>query len=437
MQKVQNAAIIRGMKIKAFFVSALFLLLAASFSQTAHVRFKMDSDLNPQFFSEPVIPAQEFAEAALTASGAGQEKRRLLMQRLDALWQSLSARLEKSGAPEENAEKILSFMYEKILSKYNFDQTRLDQALESGVYNCVSSAVLFMHFSKRAGIPVLAVETPRHAFCVIFDGEKKIDVETTNPYGVNPGKKRTTDLGSGRTKYITVPAKDYAGRHQVDDRRAIGMIYNNRIVQLQKKKLDAQTVGLAVDSYFVQGKSQVSKNDLELCVSNAAANLSNAGKELEAINLLESAEKEFGQSQRWTKSIFNCRRNHVLKLVKELPFEEGLSAAKENREKLLPADYAELKEYAWLLGAQKAGEKMDWPLAVQIAERGLKDFPQSKKLLNCRNIFTNNYAADFHNAAADLFNSGKKGEAVEKIKEGLKVLPQNKILLSDLDRMSR
>ena len=156
-----------------------------------------------------------------------------------------------------------------------------------------------------------------------------------------------------------------------------------------------------------------------------------------SISLLEEAQERFGPSEYWTRRLQNFRHNLVLEKVKSLPLEEGLAETDKNKALLTEKDWAELKEYAWLLGAQKAGEKMDWPLAVQIAERGLKDFPQSKKLLNCKNIFTNNYAADFHNAAADLFNSGKKGEAVEKIKEGLKVLPQNKILLSDLDRMSR
>ena len=438
LRQGEKRAKIKSMKAKRpalFFAIALLLLSAPSLqAQKFEPRFKSDSRLDAEIFELPEIDAQKLARAALVASGADEDQTERHLKALDSLWAELSPRLKGAGL-EEGAEKILSFMYEKILRKYNFDQTRVDQAMDTGVYNCVSSAILFMYFCKRADIPVCAVETPRHAFCVIFTEDGPVDVETTNPYGVNPGKKRGQNLGGGKTQWITVPAKDYAGRHQVDDRRAIGMVYNNRIVQLQKKRLNAQSVGLAVDAYEVQGKSVLARSDLELCVGNAASDLISAAREEEAIGFLKDAEERFGPCENWSKKIQTAFHNLLLKKANGLPYKEALAEMDANKGNLLPRDFVELKEYVYLLNSQKAGQAHEWQKAIAIAQEGLAEFPQSKRLLNFKNVFTQNWAADFHNAAANLFNAGKKDEAVAKIKEGLSALPQNKILLSDLEKM--
>ena len=404
-------------------------------TQAQGVRFEPDSRLDKSVFGEQQIPPQKFARAALVAGGADQAQTERRIKELDALWSELSPQLKGAGNEEEDAEKILSFIYEKIFRKYNFDQTRVDEAMESGVYNCVSSSIIFMYFCKRADIPVCAEETPQHAFCAIYAGDKKIDVETTNPYGVNPGKKRGQDLGGGMTQWITVPAKNYSGRHQVDDRRVIGMVYNNLIVQLQKKKRNAETIGLAVDAYEVQGHSGLSRNNLEQCVLNAAADCSIAGKEEQAISLLMEAEERFGPSPNFSKRIQTSWHNLLLQKTNALPYKEALAELDANKKNLAPRDYADLKEYAYLANGQKAAQAQRWPEAIKIAQEGLAEFPQSKRLLNYKNVFSQNYAIEFHNAAADLFNAGKKDEAVAKIKEGLSALPQNKILLSDLEKM--
>ena len=423
---------------KLFLCSALCFFAAAFFSaQAFEVRLEPDPRLDQSVFGAAEIPAEPFIRAALLASGADSEVADKLAARLESLWRELSSELSEGESVEERADKILFFIYQKILSKYDFYQTRVDLAMESGVYNCVSSAIIFMYFCKAAGIPVVANETPRHAFCSIFQDGKTVDVETTNPYGVNPGKKRGQNLSNGRTQYITVPAKDYSGRHQVDDRRAVGMIYCNRISALQKKKRDDQTVGLAVDAYEVQGHSPVSRSELDICVGNASNILTKAEREGEAIAFLKKAEEIFGPSQNWTKRIATNYYNLTLGKIKKDPLGEGLSSLEENKESLSKKDFDDLKEYAYLTAAQLAANKRDWRSAIKTALSGLAELPQSKRLQNNKNVYEQNVAIDFHNEAADLFNSGDREGALQKIKQGLEELPGNKILLNDLSKMSR
>lgn len=425
------------MKRRTLIFCAALALFGQAFCGPLEIRFEADKRLDSSIFEAREISAEPFARAALLAGGSSEKEIEERMEELDSLWEKLDARLEPIAGAEERADAILFFIHEEILSKYNFYQTRVDEALESGVYNCVSSAILFWYFAKRAAIPVCACETPRHAFCMIFDENGGIDVETTNPYGVNPGKKRGQDLGGGKKQWITVPAKDYAGRRQVDDRRVIGMVYNNLIVQLQKKKQNAQSVGLAVDAYEVQGRSNASRNDLEICVLNAAGDLSAAGKEEEALELVLKARETFGPSPNWEKRLKVSRHNLALANVNRLPFEEALEAVDKDRESLGEESFAELKEYAYLLNEQKLSKKSDWPGALKIIKMGLEEFPKSQKLLRHQSILMQNYAIDFHNEAADLYNAGKTEEAVAAVRRGLEAVPGNKILLGDLEKMSR
>jgi len=425
------------MKARILFAALFAAFITFPAAQAFEVRLEPDPRLDQSVFVAAEIPAEPFIRAAILASGADSESVDKNAARLESLWRELSSDMGESESVEERAGKILFFIYEKLLSKYDFYQTRVDLAIESGVYNCVSSAIIFMYFCKAAGIPVVANETPRHAFCSIFQDGKAVDVETTNPYGVNPGKKRGQNLSNGRTQYITVPAKDYSGRHQVDDRRAVGMIYCNRISALQKKKRDDQTVGLAVDAYEVQGHSPVSRSELDICVGNASNILTKAEREGEAIAFLKKAEEIFGPSQNWTKRIATNYYNLTLGKIKKDPLGEGLSSLEENKESLSKKDFDDLKEYAYLTAAQLAANKRDWRSAIKTALSGLAELPQSKRLQNNKNVYEQNAAIDFHNEAADLFNSGDKAAALQKIKQGLEELPGNKILLNDLSKMSR
>ena len=243
-------------------------------------------------------------------------------------------------------------------------------------------------------------------------------------------------LGGGKSQWITVPAKNYSGRRQVDDRRTVAMVYNNRISQLQRKKQDAQTVGLAVDAYELQGHSAVSRNDLELCVGNVSALLTREGREEEAVAFLRKAQEAFGSCDSWTKKISNNYYNWALKKIKTEGLEESWAFLDENKENFSQKDFAELKEAACLTAAASAAGKRDWKAAIAIVDQGLKELGQSKRLQNSKSAYQQNVAIDFHNAAADLFNAGKKDEALEKIKEGLAEMPDNKILLNDLSKMS-
>jgi pyruvate/2-oxoglutarate dehydrogenase complex dihydrolipoamide acyltransferase (E2) component len=76
-----------------------------------------------------------------------------------------------------------------------------------------------------------------------------IDVETTNPYGVDPGRQKEIPTAQAAQKrYVLVPQTKYRNRKAVSDRRLIALVYNNRISALERKGRYEESVGLAVDA---------------------------------------------------------------------------------------------------------------------------------------------------------------------------------------------
>src|SRR5574344_2315580 len=193
------------------------------------VRFDSDMRIPEEACMSPVMDADVFAESALIASGDSDEQVPLLKDRLENLYVSCKAQQKDGETETETVEHVLHFMYDAVLSSYSENQTRLDEALDTGVYNCVSSAVFFMYMMKKEGIAVTAVETPLHAFCTVNADGASSDVETTNPWGFRPGTMKPVPSDSlSRKNFVTVPAKKYASRHNIDDRRIIAVIYLNR-----------------------------------------------------------------------------------------------------------------------------------------------------------------------------------------------------------------
>jgi hypothetical protein len=121
-----------------------------------------------------------------------------------------------TGDAVVDGETLLEWMHEGYLKRYVEAQTRLDVLLDNGTYNCVSSAVFYLILARSMGLPVLGVLTTDHAFCRIPTADGGIDVETTTPYGFDPGSRReAVDSFTGRTGFSYVPPGNYSRRRDI------------------------------------------------------------------------------------------------------------------------------------------------------------------------------------------------------------------------------
>jgi len=331
---------------------------------------------------------------------------------------------------------------------------------------------------KREGIPVTAVETPLHAFCTVNADGRSVDVETTNPYGFDPGVKKELTSGSApQKKYVTVPAKKYADRRNVDDRRIIALIYNNRMSMLQKQKRDSETAGLAVDAMVLQNNSPQSLSTFFQCIYNIAVDYTNAGNDQDGLALTAQAESMFGSSPLYhtyasaaVGNILNryMKRNDytgsfaVLEkyrsqleeaeyrdmyngiLVNSLnyvvltePFEKALVFINDNKSVLPEKQYITLAVSAYSNGAADIADTGAWLEAASLLEQGLREFPDAGALSRQRSIYRRNYAAGIHNKAASLYNAGDREGALNIVQQGLRLVNDSSLLQNDLKRLQQ
>lgn len=423
------------------------------------------------------LDAEEFSLLALIASGADDVTAGVLSRRLDTFASELAASLPVGADARARGEAILPFMYRSIISKYSLYQTRLDVALQSGEYNCVSSAILFAYFAKRLGLDVAGVETPDHSFCtVILDG-KSVDVETTNPYGFDPGRKK--DLATqneNEKKYVIVTQTQYRNRKPVSDRRLVALIYGNRVARLEKAGNFTEALPLALDAWRLQGDA-VSENSRNERFMNYAVTLSKLGKNSDAVDFILYVTDEFGDDVRYADIVTGAMGESLNGLMKTGDYAAAFELLSKYREKIRGASFAQLEKtvtinylqytaetrpyaeamaaltavlgapgalgssdyerifaYAQYREADRISKADGWLKATAFLDTGLALYPANKDMLKQKSVYLQNYASDVHNEAAAAWNAGKKDTAKAIVQKGLENVPGSTLLLNDLKR---
>ena len=394
---------------------------------------------------------------------------------------------------EERGRAILKYLYRDYLSKYSLNQTRLDVALEEGTYNCVSSAVLYMAAAKAGGLQVYGQRTSQHAFCTIYVPSKKanqltkIDVETTNPYGFNPGSKETIENESQIKKYYVVPKKYYSNRQQVSDGVFAGLIAGNLCSDYIKKNdyFTALPLGAArfdavrnenpskgtslvrsefdilacnyinlmpegsqkaekyasmlewftrfIDRWesndFVQKNMDSTFNNLfVLCINEK--NFPLAEEYYEKLKPYVS-KKQLEKSNETLADIYVLSKtdgqtaSEQIQTIKELKASRSFSLAQERRIDLY-------LENAWLdilNPMMTAGRFVDGYL---VSLDALEDLPLSSGIKKMNQSFYNNCIAEIHNDFALAANNQNFDEAIAILENGLERFPGDKTLTKDL-----
>jgi hypothetical protein len=419
-----------------------------------------------------LLTSDAFARLALIASGTADSQIEPLFARMKSLAEALRSTVPSDADERTKAEAILTLLYNHTLKRYSEFQTRVDTALLSGDYNCVSSAVLFYYLARTADLKVGGVETPNHAFCTVEINGVSIDVETTNPYGFDPGSQRELSAAQSAEKtYVIVPKTKYLNRKPVDERRLLSLIYGNRISLLQKKGGFEETIGLTVDERTLQGPSFTMK-DLAEPFLTYAASLSSSGKRTEGLQFIKKVRELYGDYGRYheyitatvSQTLNDLMRkndyqgsydllsawvsdidpatyaemyrgltfNSLQSMSSTLTLREYLAKVNAARAYLDAGDYEKLVSYAYYLEADRIRQSDGWLKAVAVLDQGLKDLPGQKDLTAQKKAYLQNYAIEVHNKAVSAYNTGNTAELKAILSEGLQAVPDNTLLKNDL-----
>lgn len=138
------------------------------------------------------LDTTSYTEAALITAGIHDaQTRQYYTFQLEQLATQAKEATAKAKTPELKGMQLAKFLYKGQMSPgYVSHQYDFKKLLNTGKYNCVSSALLYSLIGERLGLNVEYVEIPGHIFCRMGD----IDIEPTS------GKVYLTSMRAERVK---------------------------------------------------------------------------------------------------------------------------------------------------------------------------------------------------------------------------------------------
>ncbi len=346
---------------------------------------------------------------------------------------------------EERGEAVLNLLYEKVLRRYQTAQTKTDQALLEGTYNCVSASVLYAALATCANLRVIANETKDHAFCSLIVDGKKIDVETTNPGGFNPGTRKAIESSGGKTKYFIVPKKYYSGRKEISLQKLVTLPARNLSSAMNDSSDYAQAVPVSVSrlvyaDFLNEFEKASVREDFDTICGNYAVELDHKKQYERALEWLNEVFNAWGSSSSLLKNYSNIAYNGFATAMNKNDY-EGAGHILETfghhiSEKERQSYQNQIAEYVWYNRVKAAFDQLDFLTAAQIADQGLAEIPGNKSLQNAKSTALKNHAITVHNEFARLVNSRKVEEARAVIEKGLEENPTSQVLQNDLKKLN-
>ena len=392
---------------------------------------------------------------------------------------------------EEKGKRILDIIYKKILTRYEENQTRLDTALETGVYNCVSASLIYMMGAKYAGLEVRGQKTPVHAFCTVYlsDG-RKIDVETTNPFGFDPGKKEIVSESDEYTEYYFVPKMKYRNRIEVSDKVFTGLVCGNLCSDYLKSGDYGKAVPLAAFRYLLLKNENPSapgvadgRRDFDIVCGNFMGDYGTGNNLLNCVLWLKQVVDYYGTSD-YMENIFNtCVYNMLISFTNAEKPVEAREALIQYKDYISKKQYSELddivfeseiqdfyfkqdpetfinyshalkeqdksmskakkemvnllEENCWIMILNDYGNSGDFLNGWYRSKDALEYLPASSKLKTMNRNFKSNAAIVIHNEFVDDVNGGFYENAYALLEKGLEIFPDNSTLKDDMRALKK
>ena len=436
----------------------------------------------------------ELAEIALWASG---DTSAANLESIRSAVTALNNSPELPPVGRERADFILTYLHRNILRSYSLYQTRVDTIFTNGSFNCVSSAVLYIIFCESAGIRTSAVVTRQHAFVMVHIDGQDIDVETTNRYGFEPGSRREFHDQFGRlTGFSHVPVQNYRDRQTINIIQLITLIFNNRIVEHERRNRFADGVPLSIDrAVLLFGDSLNTeqaltqeifsdpRKDLVDRLLNYGASLLRANREEDSLRWAVSASSRYPAPDRWQEFFMAAVNNRIVRLLRDSRTDDARIFLDSNRTNLTEANFTQLDILiidAALLGranrfntaeegetiisdieqARNSGKTderraselitftvlrastifsaaRDWRAAINYMENAIARFGTNRELDQALRNYRSNLATEYHNRFAAEWNKRNYEEAQRILNEGLAEFPDNRQLLNNMEIVRR
>ncbi|GHU23309.1 hypothetical protein FACS1894172_00640 [Spirochaetia bacterium] len=431
---------------------------------------------------------QDVVAASLYASGVNESAYVRFEQTIRDAVTELRQDPDLPSDQRSRGNYILTYIHKKFFKKYVSGQTRIDVIVQSGTYNCVSSAVFYMIFALAAGMDVQGVMTHDHAFITINAGTASqpdlIDVETTNSYGFDPGNRREFYDSFGKTGFVYTPATNYRDRTNISQLELVSLILTNRMAEIERKRDFTNSIPVAAN--FAALLSQRAKpvnspifpdpqKTLTDRLNNFGLTLLNSGKEADAISWAHQTQAFYPDNQWQHDLIYKATYNYVVKSAQKNQFnparlfltaqspdltpdeltkietvlveselvrkstqlktlrdtENFLQDVESAQSVLSAARLSEMRTLGLLKKAEFISSGQGSLEAIAFLESAIAQYGRNANLDKGLQMFQTNRVAELHNSFAGQYNSGDFNSARITILNALQEFPDNRQLRQD------
>jgi hypothetical protein len=378
------------------------------------------------------LSVETIVDAALEFSGASDASAAEAKDKLVGLLRKFRDEVADVTEQAALAEKALVFLHKNLLTTYAVLQTRVDTALDTGVFNCVSSAVLYMIVARSVGLSVSGVRTSDHAFCTVLVNGQQVDVETTNPDGFNPGaKKEFTDSFGKITGFRYVPPGHYGDRRAIGEKELLSLILYNRVSEYGDSRFFKDALQPAVSAYALIGSEEM-RGVMGIAFSNYVTSLGVRQDYAQAVQFIDAVKASFGGIVDLGQPRRDMYHNWVVSLIdaNAILDADALLSQPGTKAALDEADWTNLSVVVVQQRAQSEVEIGGFLAAAGVVTDGMARLGRVPPLLQT-------YEAYMHNAFAQLFNARKIANARTVIDQGIAAYPDSRLFQQDLELLRK
>ena len=371
------------------------------------------------------LDEHSFAEAALIASGVSDTSaRNRYLKKIDEYEAAVRKATTNLASPFEKGRAILKWIHQHPMSAgYLFPQTDLSTIVDTGKFNCVSSATLYNILSRRLGIDARAIEVPDHAFSIVYHGANHVDVETTTPYGFDPqSNERARKQFEERTGFSYVDEKKKDLRREIDELGLVGVIYYNHGVTHSKKE---QYLEALVD-YF---RALSLDPEFDSSVKNSLAALANWGILLSEDGNFEKAVQVIDVGLALAPqdaTLLNNRKatwtQWISATVKDGNTAEALALVRHAHQAVPDGKFLAMQSWVFIGPGEEKVKAKQWPAALALAETSLKQSLEESALKELRD-WRRSVISRWWDAEQ---SAGRFTQAALVLERGLKIEPNDK-----------
>ena len=359
-------------------------------------------------------------DALLVASGVSTESERVAYHaRLEKLVAEARHATAEAKSSYDRGEALLKFLHAGVMkSGYEAEQTSFADVFESNKHNCVSSTAMYYVVGKALGLDVKLISIPGgflmagHACCDLVDGDRRIEVEPTNPDGFDWVKKMNEP-----GVFTIGPQPDRKAGHEVDALELAAAIFSNRLASAVRaeppRRAEAASYGI---------RSLMLAPCDEHIVHNAVSVFTNWGPAL-------TEEKQFAAAVRVMKFGFQAtadrdvRNNALVAYIRAIDFlltqgeDEAASKLMAEAAQTLPDDSDVAVANCWIRFAESEFENTG-EAALAAVSRGLKHVSgdDRRKLLDWRDNMLLRWSAW-------LMKDKKVAKSLDAVRLGMKLDP--------------